>query len=69
MQSVRDISVRIVRFYVDGFRRMTIGRTLWAIIIVKLVVFFAVLKLFFFPTSSPPATTATTPAPRLCARR
>ncbi|MBJ2182952.1 MAG: DUF4492 domain-containing protein [Muribaculaceae bacterium] len=49
MQSVRDISVRIVRFYVDGFRRMTIGRTLWAIIIVKLVVFFAVLKLFFFP--------------------
>jgi hypothetical protein len=36
-------------FYHDGFRRMTIGRTLWKIIIVKLVVMFAVLKLFFFP--------------------
>jgi hypothetical protein len=36
-------------FYRDGFRRMTLGRTLWKIIIVKLVVMFAVLKLFFFP--------------------
>jgi len=40
---------RIVRFYVDGFRSMTVGRTLWAIILVKLFVIFAVLKLFFFP--------------------
>ncbi|MDE6541669.1 MAG: DUF4492 domain-containing protein [Muribaculaceae bacterium] len=44
-----NIATRIVRFYADGFRNMTIGRTLWAIIIVKLVVLFAVLKLFFFP--------------------
>ena len=36
-------------FYVDGFRRMTLGRTLWKIIFVKLFVMFAVLKLFFFP--------------------
>ena len=28
---------------------MTIGRTLWAVIIVKLVVIFFVLRLFFFP--------------------
>ena len=40
---------RIVRFYVDGFRAMTVGRTLWIIILVKLFVLFAVLKLFFFP--------------------
>ncbi|MCF0199720.1 MAG: DUF4492 domain-containing protein [Bacteroidaceae bacterium] len=39
----------IVSFYVDGFRNMTIGRTLWAIIIIKLLVIFLVLKLFFFP--------------------
>ena len=39
----------IYRLYYDGFRNMTIGRTLWAVIIVKLVVIFAVLKLFFFP--------------------
>jgi len=44
-----NIAARIVRFYVDGFRQMTVGRTLWAIIIIKLVVIFAVLKLFFFP--------------------
>lgn len=28
---------------------MTVGKTLWKIIIVKLVIMFAVLKLFFFP--------------------
>ena len=41
--------VRIWRFYIDGFRHMTIGRTLWIIILIKLFVIFAVLKLFFFP--------------------
>ena len=40
---------RIIRFYVDGFKNMTIGKTLWAIIIIKLLVIFLVLKLFFFP--------------------
>jgi uncharacterized membrane protein len=28
---------------------MTLGRTLWAIILVKLVVIFLILKMFFFP--------------------
>ena len=28
---------------------MTLGRTLWAIILVKLFIIFVVLKLFFFP--------------------
>lgn len=40
---------RIIDFYVDGFRNMTVGKTLWAIIIVKLVVIFLILKVFFFP--------------------
>lgn len=44
-----DIFKNIYFFYRDGFRRMTLGKTLWKIIIVKLVVMFAVLKLFFFP--------------------
>ena len=35
--------------YYDGFRSMKLGRTLWAIIIVKLIVIFVVLKVFFFP--------------------
>ena len=39
----------ILIFYRDGFRQMTIGRTLWAIILIKLFILFFVLKLFFFP--------------------
>lgn len=44
-----NILHRIIDLYVDGFRQMTLGRTLWAIILVKLAVMFLVLKLFFFP--------------------
>ncbi|MDR0872160.1 MAG: DUF4492 domain-containing protein [Prevotellaceae bacterium] len=40
---------RIFRFYYDGFRSMTIGKTLWAIILIKLFVMFLILKVFFFP--------------------
>ena len=40
---------RISRFYVDGFRRMTVGKTLWKVIAIKLIIMFGVLKLFFFP--------------------
>jgi hypothetical protein len=39
----------IFRFYVDGFKSMTYGKTLWIIILIKLFIIFAVLKLFFFP--------------------
>ncbi|MDR0694863.1 MAG: DUF4492 domain-containing protein [Prevotellaceae bacterium] len=41
--------MRIFRFYRDGFRNMTIGKTLWLIILIKLFVMFAILKVFFFP--------------------
>ena len=40
---------RIWHFYRDGFRQMTWGRTLWVIILIKLLVIFVVLRLFFFP--------------------
>ena len=39
----------IFRFYVDGFKGMTYGKTLWLIILIKLFIIFAVLRLFFFP--------------------
>jgi len=39
----------IIRFYVDGFRRMTLGKTLWAIILVKLFVLFVIVKIFLLP--------------------
>ena len=44
-----DIINRIWKLYYDGFCSMTLGRTLWAIILVKLFIIFVVLKLFFFP--------------------
>lgn len=40
---------KVIRFYVEGFHEMTVGRTLWAIILIKLFILFAVLKVFFFP--------------------
>ncbi len=48
-KSLSNIPGNVFRFYADGFRSMTIGKKLWAIIIIKLIVIFAVLKLFFFP--------------------
>ncbi|MDE6010111.1 MAG: DUF4492 domain-containing protein [Muribaculaceae bacterium] len=38
-----------IDMYRDGFRNMTVGRTLWAVVILKLIVLFLVVKLFFFP--------------------
>jgi flagellar basal body-associated protein FliL len=40
---------KVFHFYYDGFRSMTVGKTLWTIIIIKLFILFFVLKLFFFP--------------------
>jgi hypothetical protein len=45
-----SLPVRILRFYVEGFRSMTIGKTLWAIILIKLFIMFAILKVFFLPS-------------------
>lgn len=42
--------ISIYTFYRDGFRGMTIGRTLWVLILIKLFLMFFVLKLFFFPS-------------------
>ncbi|MFA6334683.1 MAG: DUF4492 domain-containing protein [Bacteroidales bacterium] len=39
---------KICFFYIDGFRSMTLGRTLWVIIVIKLFILFFVFKLFFF---------------------
>ena len=40
---------RIWSFYYDGFRSMTVGKTLWIIILLKIFIFFIVMKLLFFP--------------------
>ena len=40
---------RAFDLYYDGFRNMRLGKTLWAIIFIKLFIMFAILKVFFFP--------------------
>jgi len=42
---------KIVLFYVDGFKNLSsLGKKLWLLIIIKLVVIFVIIKVFFFPT-------------------
>ena len=40
---------RAFHLYYDGFRSMTVGKTLWLIIGIKLFIFFVIIKLLFFP--------------------
>ncbi len=46
---MKQAMINIWRFYVEGFRSMTLGRTLWCIILLKLFILFFILRLFFFP--------------------
>jgi len=40
---------KLYYFYRDGFKNMTVGKTLWVIALLKLFIMFAILKVFFFP--------------------
>ncbi|MDO9153116.1 MAG: DUF4492 domain-containing protein [Paludibacter sp.] len=44
-----NIFNKLYIFYRDGFSNMTVGKTLWLIVIIKLFIMFAILKVFFFP--------------------
>ena len=46
---MKDTLIKIWRFYIDGFRTMTIGKTLWILIFIKLFIMFCILRVFFFP--------------------
>ena len=45
----RNALTHVAHFYIDGFRQMTWGRTLWILILVKLFILFVVLRMIFFP--------------------
>ena len=49
MMTKENFFYRVYDLYADGFRNMKLGRTLWAIILIKLFIMFAILKVFFFP--------------------
>lgn len=48
MSTKTNALLRVWHFYHEGFRSMTLGRTLWLIILLKLAIMFLVLRLFFF---------------------
>ena len=48
MSRIRNLS-DFFNMYVEGFKNMTWGKSLWIIIFIKLFIMFAILKVFFFP--------------------
>lgn len=45
----QNLLQKIFHFYRDGIRSMTLGKTLWKLIFIKLFIIFVVFKIFFFP--------------------
>ena len=45
---MKNIILSIWNFYVDGFRNMTWGKSLWLLILLKIVILFFILRAFFF---------------------
>ena len=43
MAEKKGFWARAVDLYVDGFRSMTVGKTLWLIIAIKLFIFFVII--------------------------
>ena len=48
MQKIKSCSDFFI-MYIEGFKNLTWGKSLWIIILVKLFIMFAILKVFFFP--------------------
>ena len=46
---IGEIGRKVWLLYYDGFRSMTVGKTLWIIILLKVFIFFVVMKMLFFP--------------------
>ncbi len=49
MSTEVSLAHRIADLYIDGFRSMKVGKKLWLLIALKLLILFGVIKVFFFP--------------------
>jgi hypothetical protein len=47
--TVRDFIIQTWHLYYDGFRSMTVGKKLWIIILIKIILFFLIIRPLFFP--------------------
>ena len=45
---MKKIIISIFNFYLDGFKNMTWGKSLWILIFLKVIILFLVLRMFFF---------------------
>ena len=46
----RSLVFRIGRFYIDGFKDLSMwGRSVWIIILIKLFIIFVIIRMFFMP--------------------
>lgn len=43
--------LKIFNFYIDGFRNLTLGKTLWKIIIIKIVIIITFLNFYVYDKS------------------
>ncbi|MFA5814164.1 MAG: DUF4492 domain-containing protein [Bacteroidales bacterium] len=49
-KSERSVLYKVWRFYIDGFKDLSVwGRSVWIIILIKLFILFVVIRLFFMP--------------------
>ena len=46
--NIKHVLKSVWNFYVEGFKNITWGRPLWALIFLKVIILFFVLRLFFF---------------------
>ncbi len=42
---------KMAMLYIDGFKHLTLGKTLWKIIIIKILVIFVILKICIYDNS------------------
>ena len=45
---IKNCLKNIASLYVDGFKNMKIGKELWLLIAIKLIIMFGILKVFIF---------------------
>jgi hypothetical protein len=46
--TITSIPKKVFRFYYDGFKSMDVGKKLWLIILIKLIIMFAIFRPFLF---------------------
>lgn len=42
---------KVINFYIDGFKNLTLGKVLWKIIFIKLIVILLILNFFIYDKS------------------